>query len=169
MSADTKPVDRAPPWIVRTAAVVVDDYNIELKDGEGFIGDRVSKSAFREMLEAWPGAPARRSAPIRWAKGRAAISRKKRLDQILLGERSPRLRRGVQRRSRTSRRSSPGVARLFLRQEGWRDTQAIVVGGGFSDSRAGRLAIARAGCDPARRRASTSPSNRSATIPTRPA
>ncbi|WP_204349867.1 hypothetical protein, partial [Serratia marcescens] len=37
------------------------------------------------------------------------------------------------------------VARRFLRQKGWKDTQAIVVGGGFSDSRAGHFAIGRAG------------------------
>ena len=36
------------------------------------------------------------------------------------------------------------VVRRFLRQKGWRDTQSIVVGGGFSDSLAGRLAIDRA-------------------------
>ena len=36
------------------------------------------------------------------------------------------------------------VARRFLRQKGWRDTQRIVVGGGMRQSRVGELAIGRA-------------------------
>jgi len=33
-----------------------DDYNVELKDDEGFIGDRASKSAFRDILSHLRGA-----------------------------------------------------------------------------------------------------------------
>ena len=61
------------------------------------------------------------------------------------------------------------VVRRFLRLKGWRDTERIVVGGGFRESRIGELAIGRASGDPEGRRASTSTSCRSATIPTRPA
>src|ERR1700744_921544 len=32
-------------------ALEVDSYNVELKDNEGFIGDRASKGAFRRMIE----------------------------------------------------------------------------------------------------------------------
>src|SRR6185312_3472879 len=35
------------------------------------------------------------------------------------------------------------VIRRFLKLKSWRDTQAIVIGGGFSDCRIGELAIAR--------------------------
>src|SRR3954447_24229011 len=34
-------------------SVVVDSYNLELRDKEGFIGDRASKRAFAEKLEDW--------------------------------------------------------------------------------------------------------------------
>ena len=37
----------------RLPAVEVDSYNVELKDDEGFIGDRASKGAFRDILENW--------------------------------------------------------------------------------------------------------------------
>src|SRR6188474_2882655 len=37
----------------RLPSVDVDSYNIELKDDEGFIGDRASKGAFRETIENW--------------------------------------------------------------------------------------------------------------------
>ena len=33
--------------------VVVDAYNEELKDEDGFLGDRASKGAFREILDKW--------------------------------------------------------------------------------------------------------------------
>ena len=34
-------------------AVEVNSYNIEIRDDEGFIGDRASKGAFRAVLEAY--------------------------------------------------------------------------------------------------------------------
>src|SRR5438105_1634020 len=34
-------------------SVDVDSYNVELKDDEGFIGDRASKGAFRQIVENW--------------------------------------------------------------------------------------------------------------------
>ncbi len=37
----------------RLPAVDVDSYNVELKDDEGFIGDRASKGAFRAIIENW--------------------------------------------------------------------------------------------------------------------
>src|SRR5690242_7513606 len=37
----------------RLPSVDVDSFNIELKDDEGFLGDRASKGAFRKILEQW--------------------------------------------------------------------------------------------------------------------
>src|ERR1043165_150686 len=34
-------------------AVEVDSYNLELKDDEGFLGDRASRQAFHDILENW--------------------------------------------------------------------------------------------------------------------
>src|ERR1700726_1544131 len=34
-------------------AVDVDSYNLELKDDEGFVGDRASRQAFHAILENW--------------------------------------------------------------------------------------------------------------------
>src|SRR3954465_2017015 len=34
-------------------SVTVDAYNAELRDSEGFIGDRASNRAFRTLLEEW--------------------------------------------------------------------------------------------------------------------
>jgi hypothetical protein len=37
----------------RLPALEVAGYNVELKDDEGFIGDRASKGAFRKFIENW--------------------------------------------------------------------------------------------------------------------
>src|ERR1700710_745727 len=37
----------------RLPSVDVDSYNLELKDEDGFLGDRASKGAFREILDEW--------------------------------------------------------------------------------------------------------------------
>ena len=37
----------------RLPSVDVDSYNVELKDDEGFIGDRASKGAFRAIMDNW--------------------------------------------------------------------------------------------------------------------
>src|SRR6185295_3091370 len=34
-------------------AVTVDAYNAELRDAEGFVGDRASNKAFRAILDGW--------------------------------------------------------------------------------------------------------------------
>src|SRR5687767_13598880 len=38
---------------MRLPAVDLDSYNLELRDDEGFLGDRASKGAFRGILENW--------------------------------------------------------------------------------------------------------------------
>src|SRR5260370_11758871 len=50
--ADTLP-SSAGHGATRLPSVEVDSYNIELKDDEGFIGDRASRGAFRDILEEW--------------------------------------------------------------------------------------------------------------------
>ena len=37
----------------RLPSVEVDSYNVELKDDEGFLGDRASKGAFTDIVENW--------------------------------------------------------------------------------------------------------------------
>jgi hypothetical protein len=37
----------------RLPSVQVDDYNVELQDDQGFIGDRASKNAFRDIVSHW--------------------------------------------------------------------------------------------------------------------
>src|SRR5262249_57927017 len=45
---------------------------------------------------------------------------------------------------RSSRRSLTAVIGRFVKTKGWKDTESIVMGGGFRASRVGELAIGRA-------------------------
>lgn len=127
----------------RLPSVTIDHYNIELKDGDGFIGDRVSKATFREMLEACRE-PLRALGLDPLGDKASCDFTKRRLDHILLAE-DPLASGTVWSAIETFAQELARVVRVFLRQEGWEGTQAIAVGGGFRDSRAGCLAIGRAG------------------------
>src|SRR3979409_1904533 len=37
----------------RLPSVELDSYNVELKDDEGFLGDRANKGAFRDIIDNW--------------------------------------------------------------------------------------------------------------------
>jgi ROK family len=117
----------------------LESYNLELKDTSGFVGDRASKSSFAELLDKWRKPLGRRGDPF----GRGAseeISRKK-LDALLAD--GP---RGAAAALVSSidefAQELASVIRLFLKQKGWREAQRIVVGGGMSEPRVGKIAIA---------------------------
>lgn len=133
-----------PHAAARLPAVVVDSYNVELRqaDDEGFIGDRVSKGAFRDLIEDWRERLRRIGEdPLGLEPSRTMT--KKTFDRFLL-EGPPEAAGVVQGAVEDFAQELATVVRRFLRQKGWRDTERIVVGGGLSDSRVGRLAIGRA-------------------------
>src|SRR5882757_8912657 len=66
----------------RLPSVEVDGYNIELKDDEGFIGDRASKGAFREILEEWRK-PLRKSGDDPFGDVPSKDISRKTLDEVL--------------------------------------------------------------------------------------
>jgi hypothetical protein len=69
----------------RLPSVEVDSFNLELKDEEGFLGDRASKGAFRETLENWRK-PLRRSGEDPFGKKPSEDISKKELDAVLVGD-----------------------------------------------------------------------------------
>lgn len=69
----------------RLPSVEVDSFNLELKDEEGFLGDRASKGAFRETLEKWRK-PLRKSGEDPFGKELSEDISKKELDAILVGD-----------------------------------------------------------------------------------
>jgi predicted NBD/HSP70 family sugar kinase len=125
----------------RLPAVEVDCYNIELKDDEGFIGDRASKGAFREIIENWRK-PLRKAGDDPFGNEPSDEIPKKTLDNLLSKgdlEAAGIVHGAIEEFSQ----ELALVIRRFLKTKGWKDTERIVIGGGFRASRVGELVIGR--------------------------
>jgi predicted NBD/HSP70 family sugar kinase len=123
-------------------SVFVDSYNLELRDKEGFIGDRASKRAFAEKLEDWRE-KLRKIGEDPFGDVKTKDISKRQLDAVLAdgdNEAAALIHGAVEEFAQ----ELAGVIRRFLRVKDWQDTEEIVVGGGFRESRVGELAIARA-------------------------
>ena len=123
--------------------MTVDDYNAELRDAEGFIGDRASNRAFRSLLDDVRERLAVHGTDPLGDKATAAFS-KSELDR-LLKDGSPEVAGVIHSAVEDFAQEFATVLRRFMRLPAWQGTQRVVVGGGLRDSRVGELAIGRAG------------------------
>jgi predicted NBD/HSP70 family sugar kinase len=125
----------------RLPSVDVDSFNIELKDDDGFLGDRASKGAFREILDTLRKPLKKNGDDPLGSKSAEAIG-KTALDEALVGDdiHASALVHGA---IEAFAQELAYVTRRFLKTKAWADTERIVVGGGFRQSRVGELAIAR--------------------------
>jgi predicted NBD/HSP70 family sugar kinase len=125
----------------RLPSVEVDSYNLELKDEDGFLGDRASKGAFRKILDSLRK-PLKKNGEDPLGKKSAQAIPKSALDEALVGEdvRAAALVHGA---IEELAQELAHVTRRFLGTKAWADTKCIVVGGGLRGSRVGELAIAR--------------------------
>jgi predicted NBD/HSP70 family sugar kinase len=125
----------------RLPSVEVDSFNIELKDDDGFLGDRASKGAFREILEGLRK-PLKENGEDPLGKKATGKIAKSELDEVLLGDdvTAAALVHGA---IEEFAQELAYVTGRFLKTKAWADTERIVVGGGFRQSRVGELAIAR--------------------------
>ena len=125
----------------RLPSVEVDSFNVELKDDEGFLGDRASKGAFREILDGLRKPLKKNGDDPLGSKSTDAIG-KTVLDEALVGDdiHASALVHGA---IEEFAQELAYVTRWFLKSKAWADTERIVVGGGFRQSRVGGLAIAR--------------------------
>jgi ROK family len=125
----------------RLPSVEVDSFNIELKDDEGFLGDRASKGAFRKILDSLRK-PLKKNGDDPLGKKSAGEIPKGDLDAALVGDDvgAAALVHGA---IEEFAQELAYVTGRFLKTKAWADTERIVVGGGFRQSRVGELAIAR--------------------------
>lgn len=126
----------------RLPSVEVDSFNIELKDEEGFLGDRASKGAFRKIFDRWRK-PLRKTGEDPFGDVPSEKISKKALDDMLVGDDTEAC-AVVHSAIEEFAQELAYVTRRFLKTKAWAKTERIVVGGGFRDSRLGELAIARA-------------------------
>lgn len=125
------------------AGLHIDSYNLALPNpqGEGFLGDRASQTAFRALLKKARRRDLTGKDPF-GKEERVEVS-KKELDLVMVGgdEDAAHLVHLVA--ERFARRLT-GVVEGFLDEPQWRKVEGIIFGGGFPESRVGRLAIRRA-------------------------
>ena len=122
-------------------SVTVDSYNLELKDEDGFVGDKASQRAFSELLDKWRKVLSQLGEEAFGSKPSSEISKKDIAALLAKGD-------GLESAVVFSAieefaQQLTSVIRQFLRLKAWKDTECLVIGGGFSDSRIGELAIGR--------------------------
>lgn len=122
-------------------AVMVDDYNNETRERGAFIGDRINKQAFRDRLHAWRKI-LRNHADDPLGKSLSDEPSKKKIDALLDGKDMAGMALAMSAAEDFSRDFAE-IVKKFLSFKGWEKTERIVIGGGFSDSKVGQLAIAR--------------------------
>ena len=112
-----------------------------MKDDEGFLGDRASKGAFRDIIENWRK-PLRRKDEDPFGDEPSEEISKKALDELLT-KGDPQAAGILQGAIEDFSQELALVIRRFLKLKGWKDTERIVIGGGFRASRVGELVIGR--------------------------
>ena len=123
-------------------AVDVDNYNLELKDDEGFLGDRASRQAFHAILENWRK-PLRKLGADPFGDTHSDDLNRAKLD-VVLKEGDVEAAAVIQSAIEDYAQELAVVTRRFLKAKAWAGTERIAMGGGFRESRIGELAIARA-------------------------
>jgi hypothetical protein len=128
---------------LRLPAVEVENYNVELSDDEGFIGDRARRISALHRGVAQAFAREREIGQDPFGEERSEALAKKHLDALLVsGDREA---AGiVQDAIESFAQELALVVRRFLKLKGWKQIERLVFGGGFSGSRVGELAIGRA-------------------------
>ncbi|MDE2065539.1 MAG: ROK family protein [Bradyrhizobium sp.] len=126
----------------RLPSVDVDSFNVELKDDDGgFLGDRACKGAFRKILDDLRK-PLKKNGDDPLGDKAAKKISKSELDAALSGE-DIGAAAVVHGAIEEFASELAYVTSRILKLKSWTDTQRIVVGGGFRQSRVGELAIAR--------------------------
>jgi predicted NBD/HSP70 family sugar kinase len=124
-------------------SVEVDSYNLGTRDNGGFLGDRVTKGAFRDLIETWRK-PLREKGEDPFGDEPSDELDKRTLDE-LLSKGDPQAAGVVQSAVEDFAQELAFVIRRYLKLKAWRATERIVIGGGFRASRIGELVIGRAG------------------------
>jgi len=129
---------------IRLPDLRIDSCNLPLRDpdGDGFLGDRASQTAFRRFLDA------RRRHHFTGRRdpfGRTATHAisKNEIDLVLVGGDADAAHL-VHAAVEDHAHQLAGVVRGFLETDEWHGVRRIVIGGGFPGSRVGALSVRRA-------------------------
>ncbi len=141
-SRRTEARPQGPHGSLELPSVTITGYNVEIRDGDGFVGDKASRGAFVAHLDALRRHLREQNGdPL---EGKSAEISKSDLD-ALLKDGDPREAALILSAIERFAQSLAFVIRRFVRLKSWATVERIVVGGGFRESRVGELAIGRAG------------------------
>jgi len=126
------------------ASVRIESYSLELRDGEGFVGDQASQTAFRELLEGWRRRKRQRNGKDPLGKVSSKDIGKSELDLTMQGKAASEATDVVHGAIEEFAVELVQVIRRYLRQGSWRDVRRIVIGGGFPGSGVGERAVLQA-------------------------
>lgn len=124
-------------------SVTVDSYNVEIEDEDGFVGDKARKGAFWDLVDKWRKPLAAEGTDPLGDQDSADFGKGALAELLVDG--APDSAAMVLSAIEEFAQNLTYVIRRFMRLKDWRDTECIVIGGGFSGSRLGELAVARAG------------------------
>jgi hypothetical protein len=125
----------------RLPSVEIDSYNVELKDNEGFIGDRASRGAFRALIDQIRKSVRKDGDDPLGDEDTEELS-KTELDSLLLkGE--PEAAGVVHGAIEDFSQDFAVIIQRFLKLKEWKDTSRIAIGGGFRASRIGEIVTGR--------------------------
>ena len=135
--------DRGRHGAVNLPGLAIDEYSLRLRDpdGDGFLGDRASHTAFRALLDT-----ARRDhlhGEDPFGKTPASELGKDEIDLVLVGGSTDGA-HAVHLAVEQYARSLCDVVQVFMAQPQWAGVERIVIGGGFPEHETGALAIRRA-------------------------
>ncbi|WP_425329987.1 ROK family protein [Terrirubrum flagellatum] len=120
--------------------VYVEDYSADIRDGEGFFGEKASSGVFRDLIDELRNQWADIEDPIATPTERLS---KKTIDQ-LLQEGEPREAALIHSAVEKFAQNLSSVTSLLMKTRAWQGVKRIAVGGGFRQSRVGELVIGRA-------------------------
>jgi predicted NBD/HSP70 family sugar kinase len=126
----------------RLPAVDVTSYSLELRDDEGFLGDSANKFAFRAILDDWRKV-LRKHGDDPFGKESSEDISKKTLD-AMLQEGDPEAAGVLHAAIEDFSQELARVIANFLKLKSWKETERLVIGGGFRETRVGEVAIGRA-------------------------
>ncbi|MBS9477203.1 ROK family protein [Ancylobacter sp. VKM B-3255] len=134
----------APPAVAHGSptltAVTVDASNSQMREEDGFVGDRARRAAFFQSLDRWREI-AGDAAPL--GETATADISKRQIDDVLM-EGDPVEQAVILSAVEEYAGELATVVRRLLRTKEWRGTERIAIGGGLKAGRFAEIAIARA-------------------------
>jgi len=124
-------------------SVIVESYNVEIREGEGFLGDRANKRIFKAMLDHWRDRLRRNGGdPLDGRPTEDIYRDKQELERILLSG-DPDTAGVLIGSIEDFAGELAAVIKRLLETEEWRATQCIAIGGGFREGRVSELVTGR--------------------------